>query len=185
MSWYSINWTKYWGQPGGAAVKFARSTSVAWGSQVWIMGTGLALLVRPCCDDIPHKIEEDTDVSSATIFLKQKEEDGQQMLAQGQSSSHTHTKNGGQGIVGRSSSKWKGLEEKRMSTLRLGPGSSSIWGGRMRDACRDQILEGLPCITRNLSSILRTTHHLEGGGQLLMDFKQEKVTFWKVTIAAP
>ena len=32
-----------------------------------------------------------TDVSSVTIFLKQKEEDWHQMLAQGQSSSHTHT----------------------------------------------------------------------------------------------
>ena len=32
-----------------------------------------------------------TDVSSVTIFPKQKEEDWQQTLAQGQSSSHTHT----------------------------------------------------------------------------------------------
>ena len=31
------------------------------------------------------------DVSSGTIFLKRKEEDWQQMLAQGQPSSHTHT----------------------------------------------------------------------------------------------
>ena len=35
--------------------------------------------------------EEGIDVSSETIFLKQKEEDWQQMLAQGQCSSHTHT----------------------------------------------------------------------------------------------
>ena len=33
-----------------------------------------------------------TDVSSVTVFLKQKEEDWQQMLAQGQSSSHTQKK---------------------------------------------------------------------------------------------
>ena len=32
-----------------------------------------------------------TDISSVTSFLKQKEEDCQQMLAQGQSSTHTHT----------------------------------------------------------------------------------------------
>ena len=64
------------GQPGGAVVKFACSASAAWGSQVQILKVDLALLVKPCYGGIPHKIEEDW----------------QQMLAQGQSSSHTHKK---------------------------------------------------------------------------------------------
>ena len=42
----------------GAVVKFAHSASVARGLQVQILGTDLALLVRPCCGGIPHKIEE-------------------------------------------------------------------------------------------------------------------------------
>ena len=43
------------------------------------------------CGCIPHAKQRKIgiDVSSATIFLKQKEKDWQQMLAQGQSSSHT------------------------------------------------------------------------------------------------
>ena len=40
-------------------VKFAQSTSVAKGSQVQIPGADLALLIKPCCGGIPHKIEED------------------------------------------------------------------------------------------------------------------------------
>ena len=36
------------GQPGGAAVKFACSASVARGSLVWIPGTDMAPLVKPC-----------------------------------------------------------------------------------------------------------------------------------------
>ena len=47
------------GWPSGIVVKFECSTSVAWGSQVQILGTDLALLVKPCCGGIPHKIEED------------------------------------------------------------------------------------------------------------------------------
>ena len=47
------------------------------------------LLIRPSCGSIPHikQRKMGTDVSSATIFLKQKEEDWQQSLAQDQSSS--------------------------------------------------------------------------------------------------
>ena len=47
------------GQPGGVVVKFVCSALVAQGSQVQILGTDLALLVKPCCSSIPHKIEED------------------------------------------------------------------------------------------------------------------------------
>ena len=74
-----------WSPHGGLVVKFRCSASVAQGSQVRIPLTDLAPLLKPCCGDIPHKEEE--DVSSVAIFLKQKEEDWQQMSAQDQSSS--------------------------------------------------------------------------------------------------
>ena len=79
------------GQPSGVAVKFAHSALVAQGSQVQIPGTDPGPLVRPCCSSIPFTKQRKTgtDVSSVTIFLKQKEGDWQQILAQGQSSSHT------------------------------------------------------------------------------------------------
>ena len=74
-------------------VKFTHSTLVAVSLQVWIPGTDLTPLVKSHCGGVTHKAEEDgIDVSSATIFLKQKEEDWQPMLAQGQSSSQK-TKN--------------------------------------------------------------------------------------------
>ena len=47
------------GQPGSTVVKFAHSSSVAWGLQVWIPGADLPLLIKPCCGGIPHKTEED------------------------------------------------------------------------------------------------------------------------------
>ena len=55
------------------------------GSQVQIY----TALVKPCCGGIPltEQRKFGTEVSSATIFFKQKVEDWQQMLAQGQSSS--------------------------------------------------------------------------------------------------
>ena len=72
-------------------VKFECSASVAQGSQVWILGTDPALLVKPRYGSVPHKIEEDwhrrelsdnllqakrgkltTDDSSEPIFLKKK-----------------------------------------------------------------------------------------------------------------
>ena len=75
-------------------VRFVHSISVAQGLRVWIPGLDLAPLMEPHCSGILHKIEEiGTDVSSATVFLKQKEDDWQQMLAQGQSSSHTQKEN--------------------------------------------------------------------------------------------
>ena len=46
-------------QPSGLTVKFKCSTSVARGSQVWIPGTDLGLLVKPHCGGVPHKLEED------------------------------------------------------------------------------------------------------------------------------
>ena len=56
-------------------VEFAHSASVAQGSWVWIPGTDVTPLVKPCCGSVPHEIEEDWE----------------QMLAQGQSSSKTKT----------------------------------------------------------------------------------------------
>ena len=47
------------GWPSGIAANFAHSASVAWGLWVQILGTDLALLVRPCPGSNPHKIEED------------------------------------------------------------------------------------------------------------------------------
>ena len=69
-------------------VEFVHSVSAAQGLQVQILGGDLAPLIEPCWGSIPHKTEEFwLGVSSVTIFLKQKEEDWQQVLARGQSSS--------------------------------------------------------------------------------------------------
>ena len=83
--------SKCWGWPSGLVVTFANSALVAWGSQVWVPGANLTLLVKPHLAASHMKERKiGTDVSSATIFFKQKEEDQQHVLAQGQSSSHTH-----------------------------------------------------------------------------------------------
>ena len=73
------------GRPGGAAVKFARSAAAAWGSPVWILGADMALLSKPCCGRRPtYKVEEDGHGCQLRASLpQQKEEDWQQMLAQG------------------------------------------------------------------------------------------------------
>ena len=43
----------------GELVKFALSTSVARGLQIQILGTHLALHMKPCCGGITYKIGED------------------------------------------------------------------------------------------------------------------------------
>ena len=56
-----------------AVVKFAHSTSAACGSRISIPGADLALLVKRCCNGVPHKTGRlATDVSSGLIFLRQK-----------------------------------------------------------------------------------------------------------------
>ena len=51
---------KHRGQPGGAAVKFACSASVAQGSPVQILAADMAPLGKPCCGRRPtYKVEED------------------------------------------------------------------------------------------------------------------------------
>ena len=57
-----LSWkTNSRGWPGGAVVKFACSTSAAWGSPVWIPGVDMApLSKKSCCDRHPrYKVEED------------------------------------------------------------------------------------------------------------------------------
>ena len=73
------------GRPGDTAVKCTCSTLAARGSLVQIPGADMAPLGMPCCGRRPiYKIEEDGhDVSSGPGFLSKKEEDWQQMLAQG------------------------------------------------------------------------------------------------------
>ena len=44
---------------GGTVVKFTHTALVAWSSWVWIPGTDLVSLIKPCCGNISHKIEED------------------------------------------------------------------------------------------------------------------------------
>ena len=67
------------GCPGGAAVKFPHSASVAQGLPVWIPGVGMAPRGTLFCGRHPtYKVEEDgQDVSSGPGFLSKKEEDWQ------------------------------------------------------------------------------------------------------------
>ena len=51
------SWLRGW--PRGVVAKFVCSASGAGGLLVCILGVDLALLVKPCCGVIPHKIEED------------------------------------------------------------------------------------------------------------------------------
>ena len=73
------------GQAGGAVVMFLRSASVARGSPVWIQGAYVAPLGTPCRGRRPTcKVEEDGHTYELRASLsQQKEEDWQQMLAQG------------------------------------------------------------------------------------------------------
>ena len=74
-----------WGQPCGAAVKFVCSTLAAWGLLVQILGVDMAPLGRLCCGRRPtYKVEEHGHrCELRASLLQQKEEDWQQMLAQG------------------------------------------------------------------------------------------------------
>ena len=67
---------------------------MAWGSWVWILGEDLRTAHQAMLWRHPtYKIKEDwQDISLGTVLLKQKEEDWQQMLAQGQSSSPKNKK---------------------------------------------------------------------------------------------
>ena len=68
----------YWGWPGGIAVKFVHSASVAQSSPVWIPGADLRTpLIKPCCGRWPPKLRNiGTDVSSGPIFLSKKRRTG-------------------------------------------------------------------------------------------------------------
>ena len=70
------NQTQKEGPAGGAAVKFTRSASAAWGLLVWILGVDLrALLVKPCCGRRPkYKIEEDGHGCQLRASLPQQKE---------------------------------------------------------------------------------------------------------------
>ena len=76
-------------------LKFVHSTSLAQGSQVWILGVNLHTAHQAMMWwHHTYKTEEDgIDVNLGTIYLKQKEANGQQMLVQGQSSSPKKKKN--------------------------------------------------------------------------------------------
>ena len=76
---------KILGPAGGAVVKCTRSALVARGSLVQIPGMDMALPVKPCSGRHPtYKVEEDGHGCWLRANLpQQKEEDWQQMLAQG------------------------------------------------------------------------------------------------------
>ena len=86
-------------RPGGILVEFAHSTSVARGSWVQILGTDLALLVKPCFGSVPHEMEGGwhrcylsdnlpqakrgrlaTDVGSGPIFLTKRKKTKKQVV---------------------------------------------------------------------------------------------------------
>ena len=73
------------GRPGGAAVKFALSYSLAQGSLVRIPGADMAQLAKPYCGRHPaYKVEEDGHACELRASIpQQKEEDWQQMVSQG------------------------------------------------------------------------------------------------------
>ena len=74
-----------WGRPGGTAVMCTRSASAARGSPVRIPGADMAPLGKPRCGNRPTcKVEEGGHGCELRASLpQQKEENWQQMLAQG------------------------------------------------------------------------------------------------------
>ena len=82
---------------GSSVAQWLSSRTLLWqprvhGFRSWAQT--FMLLIKPCCGGIPHTKQRQigTDVRSWRIFLKQKGEDWQQMLAQGQSSSAKNQK---------------------------------------------------------------------------------------------
>ena len=61
-----------WGQPSGAVVKFARSTSAAQGPPVWLPGVHMAPLIKPCCGRRSTNKAEEDGHSSVPVFLSKK-----------------------------------------------------------------------------------------------------------------
>ena len=59
LLWFTPHIKIVQGQSQGVEVKPTCSTSVAQGSKVQIPGANPALLVKPCCGGISHKMEED------------------------------------------------------------------------------------------------------------------------------
>ena len=82
---FTLRETNHGGWSGGAAVKCARSALAAQGSPVPILGVDMAPLGKPCCGRCPtYKVEEDGCGCQLRAGLpQQKEEDWQEMLAQG------------------------------------------------------------------------------------------------------
>ena len=74
LCWTHLKRSLFRGWPGGAEVKFSCSTSVAQDSLVWIPGTDLVPLIKPCCGRHPtYKMRKmGTDVSSGPFFLSKK-----------------------------------------------------------------------------------------------------------------
>ena len=63
-----------WGRPSGAAVKFARSTSAAWGSPLRILGVDMAPLGTPCRHPT-YKVDKAGHACQLRASLPQQEEE--------------------------------------------------------------------------------------------------------------
>ena len=82
------------GWPSGVVVKFAHSALAR--VRTPASPDRPSMLIKPHCGSIPHKIEKDLYIGWLSNNLpqaKKEEADWQQMLAQGQSSSHKKNNN--------------------------------------------------------------------------------------------